>query len=101
MKYLGIYIDAGLTFDNHYAYLEDKCTKLLPKLLAISQNCCGYSNEARRIMLKATMGAIYQYACSVFVHRAEANRKSIERIDRSKNCTMLWKAVLWDTIQLL
>jgi len=46
MKYLGIYIDAGLTFDNHYAYLEDKCTKLLPKLLAICQNCCGYSNEA-------------------------------------------------------
>ena len=32
-----------------------KCTKLVPKLLAICQNYCGYSNEARRIMLKATI----------------------------------------------
>jgi len=95
MKYLGVYIDTGLTFDNHYAYLEDKCTKLLPKLLSICQNCCGYSNESRRIMLKATIGAMYRYACSVFVHRAEANRRSIERIDRkiAQCCGRLYRTV--------
>ena len=48
VKYLG-------AFNQHFTYLADKCNKLLPKLLSVCQNVCGYSNETRKLMLDATI----------------------------------------------
>jgi len=82
MKYLGVYIDALLTFNAHFEYLRKKCKVLIPKVTAVCQNTCGYSSVARKTMFQATVGAIFKYASSVFAHRCAANRKAIEEIDK-------------------
>ena len=81
-KYLGGYIDYRLEFSKHFAYFEEECMKLLPKLIAICQNTCGYLSAARRTMFMATIGAIHKYACTVFGPKTLENRKSLERQDR-------------------
>ena len=57
-KYLGVYVDTKLTFKEHYHYLYEKCTKLIPKLIAICQRTWGYSNSARSVMFQGTVRAV-------------------------------------------
>ena len=92
MRYLGVIIDCSLLFNQHYKFLAQKCGQLLPKLMAVCQNTCGFSNSARKAMIKATIVARYKYCCTAFAHRAAYNRKTIEEIDKkmAQYCSHLY-----------
>lgn len=67
MKYLGLMIDSRLSWDEHIQYLEEKSQILLPKLISLCQNTFGYSAEARKTMLKGTIGAFFGYSSTVYI----------------------------------
>lgn len=63
----------------------------------VCPNICGYNNKARRIMYNSTVGAIWRYALSVFVHRPVLlkNVKVIRRSHRKAliACTRAYNTV--------
>jgi len=54
--------------------------KLIPKLTAVCQQTCGYSNSAKRVMFQGTVRSVYKHGCSVFAHGSGENWKSIENL---------------------
>jgi len=82
VKYLGEFLECGLTFNHEYEYIAERSGKLLSILLALRQNVCRYSNNARKMMLKLIIEAIHWRASSVFAHWTQANQKFIEKLDR-------------------
>lgn len=95
MKYLGMILDERLSWNSHIQYLLQKSWAMVPKIVAISANTFGYSNQSRRIMLQGTVGAYWRYCCSVFIHRLVAHRDSINRLHREmvRCCGRLYRTV--------
>lgn len=75
-KYLGIMLDRGLTFSEHFNYLSYKTNKIVNRLRLICPNIDGYSNKARKIMYEGTVGAIWKYGSVVFAHRLQLKKNA-------------------------
>lgn len=105
IKYLGVLIDKKLTYEKHFLYLHDKCEKIINRLKIVCPNISGYGNKARRIIYDATVGAIWRYASTVFVHRLVL-KKNI-KIIRSNHrramiaCTRAYRTVGYLPLTLL
>lgn len=95
MKYLGVFIDETLSWDEHITFLLSKSWNMLPKIVAVATNTFGYSNSARKTMLRGTIGAYWHYCCSVFVHKLARHRVAIAQLHRemARCCGRLYKTV--------
>lgn len=84
MKYLGIWLDHRLTFSAHVEYMCEKSMEILPRILAVCRNTFGYSNKARNVILKGTIGAYFKYASTAYAPAMQLlkNRRQIQQVHR-------------------
>lgn len=89
IKYLGVILDAALNWDCHIRDVVDRCHRALPMFTQLCQNTCGYSNAARRTMVKGAIFSLLYYCSSVFYHRLQLRKNQRMLAQLQRKCDRL------------
>lgn len=84
IKYLGVILDLSGTWTRHLSYIVEKCHRVLPLLLPLCKNVCGYSPSARRVMVNGAVYSLLHYCSSIFYHvlQKKSIRKTLAALQR-------------------
>jgi hypothetical protein len=79
MKYLGVLLDRGLTWREHFDYVKDKCLRVSNALVRMMGNTWGPRNQIRKLLYRATVEAVALYACPIWA-KSLNTRKTMEML---------------------
>lgn len=84
IKYLGIQIDEDMCFTPHIQYLYAKSIRMLQAIRPLMPNKGGYTQKARTLMYKGTIGAIWKYCSTIYSHTLVQSKHAqiVDRIHR-------------------
>ncbi|KMQ83439.1 reverse transcriptase [Lasius niger] len=85
MKYLGVFIDSGWSFGDHFAYVTDKVSKVTRALGRLMPNLRGPREDKRNLYSKVVQSVILYGApiwCDSF-ERSSGAQRSLRRLQRT------------------
>ena len=105
MKYLGVIIDLSGRWDRHVSFMVEKCHRILPLLLQLCQNTCGYSPAARRVMVNGAVYSLLHYCSTLFYHtlQTRAHRRLLAALQRKcdRICIQGYRTISGDAAAVL
>jgi len=89
MKYLGIYFDSWLTFDNHikYTYIAENSTKLIHMLDRSAERYWGLGHKALQTIYEGALIPVLTYGAPVWFEAlvTQRNLRILRRVQRLIN----------------
>ena len=86
MRYLGVYLDPKLTFNNHLEQCLIKCRRSMQLLHRLCPNVHGYHPAARRVMVQGAVYAHLYYCSSTWYHRLKLRDPRTSVLSLQRQC---------------
>lgn len=105
IKYLGVILNLTGSWIQHIDYVIEKCHRILPLLLQLCKNTCGYSPYARRIMVNGAVYSLLHYCSTLFYHQIQRrrNRRLLAALQRKcdRICIQGYRTISGDAAGIL